>query len=485
MSNRATSAKVARSSALDHLIADLGDWSSAPGPVYQRLARAIAGAIERGELAHGARLPSERTLARATWVSRGTAVAAYDVLVGDALAERRPGSGTFVVGANPVLPRGREGSELVAHLAARADEQPDVIDLSLSVLDDPGDLPTVAITTADLAAEVPAGYDPRGLPILRTALAERLSAAGLATTADEVVVTTGAQQAISLAAACWIRPGDTVLVEDPTYPGALAAFTAAGAVLQGVAIDDHGVLPDRLERALAVRPALVYLQSGPHNPTGCLLGGHRRQRVAHAIRAARVPVVEDLALDALAWDPLPPPIAAHVGDHPTAVIGSLGKRFWSGLRVGYVRAPAPVIARLGRIKTTHDLGSSTVDQLLAARLLDHPDAVDAVARRNDELRRRHDLLAGLLAASLPSWHVHAATGGLSRWVRLPEPVGAAFARHALGHGVAITHAGSLSVGGAHADRVRLSVTHPPAVLTEAVGRLHAAWATFSPEPVTR
>src|SRR5207248_331718 len=114
----------------------------------------------------------------------------------------------------------------------------------------------------------------------------------------------------SAAAACWLRPGDTVVVEDPTYPGAIAAFGQAGARLRGVGVDRSGVRVDELAAALADRPALVYLQSTLHSPTGVVLSESRRHHIAGLITDARVPLVEDLALADLAWEPAPPPIAS-------------------------------------------------------------------------------------------------------------------------------------------------------------------------------
>lgn len=485
MSDRATSSKVDRSSAARRLAEELGDWSAGAGPLFRQLARAIGAGIERGALATGARLPAERVLADLLDVGRGTAVAAYDLLVADGMVERRQGSGTYVVGAGDLalLPAGREGSVLVHRLVDRsAAASAAVIDLSISVLSDPSLLPRFRLEPRDLEAVVPdTGYSPWGLPGLRTALAERLTAGGLPTTADEVVVTTGAQQGISAAAACWVRPGDTVVVDDPTYPGAVAAFTAAGARLVGVPVDAAGVQLAPLAAALAAGPALAYVQSTLHSPTGAVLRDSRRAAIADLVARHRVPLVEDVALAPLAWGRTPAPIAAHAPHAPIAVVGSLSKRFWGGLRVGWVRAPAPVALRFARVKATQDLGSSAVSQVLAEQLLraEHDDG-GAGADLNPataEHRRRYDVLAGALRDALPSWRWREPAGGLSVWVRLPGGRDAGeLAQAALRHGVAVATAEALSAHPErHADRLRLSFSAPPAVLTEGVRRLAEAW----------
>lgn len=480
MEHRATSARVARTAAVGALVDALGDWSGGTGPLYRQLARALTAVVDRGELARGERLPSERALAREVAVSRGVAVAAYDELVAAGVVERRVGSGTFVGPSGAVLlPGGREGSALIGRLVDQG-RTPTLIDLSISVLHDPAGLPEVEVASASLGSV--AADSPWGLPDLRQRVAERLTAIGLASTADEVVITTGAQQGISIAAGSWLRPGDRVVVDDPTYPGALSAFAAAGAELVPVPVDAKGVVLAALDRALAQGPALVYLQSGPHSPTGVRLSAHRRAAVARLVVQHRVPLVEDVALHAVDWASGVPaagrlPIAALAPGHPVAVVGSYSKRFWAGLRVGFVRAPAPVVQRLVRVKATHDLGSSAVSQAMALALLDHPAHQRSVDRRNRDLARRAALLHRLLAEQLPAWRCDLPDGGLSLWVRLPAPVATRFAEVAVRRGVAVATAEGLSAHPAqHRDRIRLTFALPSADLRTAVGRLVAAWA---------
>jgi DNA-binding transcriptional MocR family regulator len=292
---------------------------------------------------------------------------------------------------------------------------------------------------------------------------------------QQVVITTGAQQGLSTAAACWVRPGDAVLLEDPTYPGALSAFGAAGARMIGLAVDRHGVRPDAVRAALGEHPVLAYLQPTLHSPTGSVLAASRREEIAAILAEARVPLVEDHALAGLTWAPAPPPIAVYAPDHPGAVVGSLSKRFWGGLRVGFVRAAEPVALRFARVKATHDLGSSAISQVLAQRLLEHPGSATFVAARNAELRDRYDVLAGTLRRRLPEWSWPEPSGGLSLWVRLPSPVAERFAQAALRDGVAVATAEALSPSSAHPDRIRLSFSAPPAELEEGVARLAATW----------
>ena len=481
MNNSATFGRVdQRAAAARRVVDELGDWSVGTGPQFRRLALALTRVLERGAVGPGARLPSERVLAAALGVSRGTAVAAYDVVVADGLIERRVGSGTFAVASASGLPSGREGSGLVARLVDRtAGPAPDLVDLSISVLHDGLGLPEAAVGTVDLLADGrDTGYAPWGRGALRQAVADLLGTWGLPSVPEQIVITTGAQQALSLAAACWIRPGDRVVLDDPTYPGAIAAFTAAGAELVGLRVADGGPGPGDLDRALAAHPAMVYLQTGPHSPTGRVLPTARRRALAERLAVSRVPVVEDLALTGLAWTPGPSPLAALLPDHPTAVVGSLSKLLWGGLRLGFVRAPEPVALRLARVKATHDLGTSAVSQLLTERLLASPGLTTFLANRRAKLQGRYAVLGRALHEELPGWSWVEPEGGLSVWVQLPVPVAGAFAQVALRHGVAVATAEALSVTGAHRDRLRLSFAGPPDELREGVARLVSAWSAF-------
>jgi len=470
---------VVRSAGLGDTVRALGEWSTGTGTLHRQLGRALAAAIERGELSPGSRLPSERSLATAVSVSRGVVVAAYDGLVDDGLVQRRRGNGTFVAGGSRALPPGREGSALVAQLVDQG-SAPSLIDLSISVLHEAAGLPAVAIDAAGL---VDVGADsPWGLPDLRARIASRLCAIGLPTSVEQVVVTTGAQQGIATAVGCWVRPGDVVVVDDPTYPGVLASCAAAGATVRPVPVDRHGIVLEHLAHALDEGPALIYVQSGPHSPTGARLSRHRREVIARWAVERRVPLVEDVALVALDWsqEPTVAPLASFAPDHPIAVVGSYSKRFWAGLRVGFVRAPEPVARRLVRVKATQDLGSSSVSQAMALGLLDHRDHQGFVGRRNGELAARAAHLIELLAAHLPSWSCSAPRGGLSLWVRLPTPDASRLAAAGLRHGVAVATPDGLSATPVlHADRIRLTFAAPRADLIEGVRRLAAAWAEIS------
>jgi DNA-binding transcriptional MocR family regulator len=420
------------------------------GPPSRRLAGALADLAQTGLISPGTRLPSERDLAQAVGVSRGTVAAAFNALCEEGWCERRHGSGTYVLGTPSF------GGLLQAG-AVRAD-------LSTSVVPDPSHLVLPSIDPADLL-RVPSGhgYDAMGDPRLRTVLASGESA-----DPKDVLVTAGAQQGIDLAARVLLRPGDRVLVGDPAYGGALSVFRRAGAHVVAV---DLGA-PAAVEEALARhRPAAVYAVS-VDNPTGAV---PPLRHVAELARDAGVTVVEDRTLAALVYDGTPPPEPlARTHPYGTVTVGSLSKVLWGGLRVGWLAAPEPLLARLTEAKVDADLATSAVAQRLATDLLERNPVRPWLA----ELARRREHCLAALSAHLPEWTWTRPAGGLSVWARLPGTDTDRFAAVAREHGVAVAPGSLFSPDGRHRDRLRLSFALPPDLLDQAVAGLAQAWRAY-------
>ncbi len=467
-------------------VAALGNWVAGDGPAYRRLADAARRAIENGEIGPGSRLPAERTLSRLLTVSRTTVVAAYELLRQERLVESRQGSGTRVRGRerrpgpfredpagsfrrHPVYRRLIEGAGgtiefLGAHLPAC-----EVVSRDLASVD--------RAALSELARGP--GYLPMGLPALRRAVAAHVTAWGLVSSEEQILVSNGAQQAIGLAASLFLEAGDAVVVENPTYLGAIDIFTAQGARLVPVPAGEGGVDVEALRDALArSKPRLVYLMPTYQNPTGSVLSDRDRRRVARLASEAGVPIVEDLTLADLSLGPAPPPpIGAFAAETPVLTIGSMSKLFWGGLRVGWIRASGEALARIAKFKIMADLGASLVGQLVAARLL--PEAARVRQARRREIRERLDRLTKLLARHLPDWSWAMPAGGLSLWVKLPHGDANEFAQVALRHGVSVVPGPLASPDGGCADRLRLPYVLDAGPMTEGVERLARAWSAYS------
>ncbi|MEU4039999.1 PLP-dependent aminotransferase family protein [Streptomyces collinus] len=261
-----------------------------------------------------------------------------------------------------------------------------------------------------------------GEPALRTALAARVTAQGLPTAPDDLLVTTGSQQALSLLATALIEPGDTVLVESPCYLAALQVFALAGARVVSVPGDEDGVDPAALEEAvLRERPKLLYLVPTFQNPTGRTMPAPRRRAVAAVAARQGVWIVEDDPYGELRYDGERVPwIAAHPGAEDRVVLlGSLSKVMAPGLRLGWLRAPAELRRACAVAKQAADLHTPTVNQLAAARYLDVLDT--HVARVRAVYGERRDAMLAGLPGALPEGSVWTRPeGGMFLWARLPD-----------------------------------------------------------------
>jgi DNA-binding transcriptional MocR family regulator len=460
------------------LARELGNWrtSSHSGPAYQGLADGIRMLIIDGRLPVGARLPSERALAESLRVSRTTVTAAYTQLREDGYLNARRGARSTT--ALPVAPG-------VAPAAT-----PTRVNLAHAALSAPA-----AVRDAYLEATHEMtpylhdiGIDLVGLPPLREAIAERYCARGLPTDPDEIMVTTGALHAIGLILAAYMQPGDRVLVEQPTYHGVLSAVTAVGTRAVPVAMTRDGWELDAVEAAIRqLAPGLAYLIPDNQNPTGLTMPADDRKRLAQIISDTRTrTIVDETMTDVWLDQPVPAPTAAAMTTRRDLVmtIGSMSKSFWGGLRIGWIRAERGTLATIAAVRPSVDMGTPILEQLVAARLLDHAD--DVLPERREILRARRALLTSLLAEHLPDFAPGPGCGGMALWVQLPSPMSSALSAAASRLGLDLPPGPRFGVDGTLERFVRIPYTLPEDQLTEAVGLLARAWRTVTgaaaPEP---
>lgn len=455
----------------------LTGWASeGPGPLPRRLADALRELAERGDVPAGTVLPSQRELALVLGVSRSTVTAAYGFLEGEGRLESVRGSGSRLRGSGVLDRHPMEGR--LASFDARAG----TADLSSGALPGLGDVAEAvgALTAGDVAALLGAdGYHPYGLPELREGVAAYYRAAGVPTDAEEILVTAGSQQAVWLVAQALVDPGDTVVVEDPTYRGALEALRARGARLVPVSDDGtagtagaDGAGAARLRRLCgSVRPRLVYLQPTAHNPTGRSMDEAARRAWRGVLGELGLFTVEDTACAELSLDgdEAAVPLVAGLPSGSTVTVGTLSKLFWGGLRVGWVRSSPQVVARLAKIKTSVDLSCSVVDQLVAVRLL--AGLPGARARRRALLRERLAAAEELLRAQAPGWEWTRPAGGPALWVRVPGADTEAMAQLARRRGVSVVPGSAFSPVDGFRDRLRLPYAHGVEALAAALPTL--------------
>lgn len=472
----------------------LGPWRVAGGSEAGRgsaraaLADRITALILDGRVSIGARLPAERPLSEALELSRTTVTAAYASLVEQGYATARRGSGTYTALPERLLARPSGGWH--------DGRDPDLLDLTCAAPLPP--LAALRAATAWAAERLPVvtqeAYLPYGLAALREAVALRYRERGLPTDPDQILVTAGAQGAISLVGRLLIRTGDRVVLEGPTYPNAIDSLTAARARLTPVPLDPATGWSDAApgepariamaQAATRLSPRLVYTIAHFHNPTGRLMPPDLAGPLARAARKAGAWLLADETITDAALDvPVPPPFAAAVGAADAErllVCGSLGKSFWGGLRVGWVRAPRRIVHELAAARASLDLASPVLDQLIGVAVLREGFGIEE--ERRTEWRASRALLEAALRESMPDWSWRTPEGGLSLWVRLADgEESTSLVHRAATHGLLLQSGPRFGPDpGTYERSLRLPYTEAPEKLLEAVRRLAAARTTLGP-----
>ncbi len=465
----------------------MGEWAPGTGPLYRELAMKLQALIEEGALPPDSLLPPERPLAEALVVSRTTVSAAYEALRKRRLVESRRGSGTRVrardahhhlVDRTKSFPWPNLLRSSPAEQEARRDE---VINLCATDMEASPALTDVLanMTRRDWGlATARDGYVPAGLPELRAAVARDLTARGVPTSTDQLLITTGAQQAYQLVVATFLKPGAGLIVEDPTYAGALTIFEDTHAQMLPVPLDHQGIDVNQARRWVETkRAALIHVTPTYHNPTGAVMSAQRRQDLVRLADEYKIPIVESLALHDIALsDAVTPPPIASINQRPVISIGSFSSLFWAGLRIGWLRAPKQLLGDLKRLKAKVDLGTPVIDQFIAVRLM--PKIAAVKEQRCAEIRRRCLHLKDSLSQAIPDWSWSDPAGGASLWVQLPFGSATQFAQVAARHGVAILPGPAFSPSGTFDDRIRLSFVLDEETLSLGVERLARAWRDY-------
>lgn len=440
-------------------------------PAYLALADGLRLLISDGRVSPGTRLPSERELTGELGLSRTTVTRAYAELRERGYLASRQGSGS--VARLPVAHGGDRDQ-----LLRPGDAPPGTIDLTCAASPAP---PGVAAAYEAAVAGLPAylagtGYFPSGVPVLKEALAARYTARGLPTGPDQIVVTSGALAALAVVARAATRVGDRVLVENPTYPNALATLARSGGRLAGAPVDPGGWDLSAVTGTLRqVDPALVYLVPDFHNPTGLLMPDAQRTELAAALRRSRAMVVVDETLAEMALDDdaaAPLPLGAHLPD--AVSVGSASKAFWGGLRIGWLRAPRDRVGDLVASRLSLDLGAPLLEQLVLTHLLAEREQV--LSHHRAQLVGARDALATALGRRLPQWRFQPPAGGLALWCELPAPRSTALTVAAERHGVLLAAGPAFAAEGGLERFVRVPFTHSPDRMADAVDRLAGAWA---------
>jgi len=404
-----------------------------------------------GSLPPDSKLPSYRELQQRYRLSPATVQRMLADLARRGLLVTKPGSGTFTAARRAVRPAADLSWQTLA-LGSRAGLgadlerlvdplPPDAIGMASGFPDDALQPLGLLAAAASRAARRPQAWDrlpPQGLPELRTYLADE---AGGGLTAANVLISSGGQSSLSAVFRHLCAPGDPLIVESPTYVGALAAARAAGLRLVPVPGDTGGVLPDALADAFDRTGArLAYLQPRYANPAGSLLAPDRREPVLAAVaRAGAFLLEDDWMRDFDLGAPSPPPLISDDDNGHLIYLRSVSKPIAAGLRVSGLAARGPVLSRLRRGRISDDLFVAPVLQQIAVDVLTAPGWPRHLASVRRHLRQRRDALVAAVAEQLPSCRLELVpSGGVHLWLRLPDHCGdSEVIEEALARGLAV------------------------------------------------
>ena len=468
-------------------------------PLYRQLADYLHGLIEAQRLNPGVKLPATRELAMALGINRNTVTQAYQDLLAQGLLTAHVGQGTFVADHPPAIAavtpaggtvptRGFVWSGLFAKSTDSLQVPPRFLIRSPIRYDfragqvavdalPVNDLRKALANTVNFKLEDLAGHvNPYGWMPLREEIARYLVGRGLMCDAQDVVVVNGAQQAIDMVARVLLDPGDTVVVEQPGYFGAVMAFEARQAHLVGVGVDAEGMRTDELARVLKNRRVkLIYTTPAAQFPTGAVMSEQRRRELLALADEHQTPIMEDDYDSELRYGG--PPIAAlKTMDAAGQVIytGTFSKVLFPGIRVGHVVAAAPLLQKIALARWNADVATSVLMQSAVAELLS-AGGFDRHLRRMRKLyaERLAAMLDALTACMPPGTRWSEPGGGHCVWVTLPEGAnGAALFQAAVEAGIGYTTGESCYRDGRGQDCLLLSfANHPPELIAQGIERL--------------
>jgi GntR family transcriptional regulator/MocR family aminotransferase len=412
-------------------------------PLYQQIVNWLRDNIRSGSLPVNTRLPASRALSDELGVSRITVLNAYSALESEGLIISRLNSGVFVA---PLAAAPRQADDLKemhwplwqletageAELAAAPATVPHSRcpnPVSFTGVGDPRQFPLkeFEMTMRDvlrrdgITALEYGPFDSGYLP-LRETIAHVLASQGIQSHPGEALITSGSQQALALICQVLLKTGDTVLVEKPTYNLALELFQAAGVKIIGVPVDEFGMQVDLLEPLLQQHhPKLIYTIPNFQNPSGVCMSTARRGQLLALAERYNCPIIEDDFAGDLRYEGRAQPAIKALDKGGTVIyVGTFSKMLMPGLRIGYLLAKGPILAKLTRQKKVSDLTTSPLMQ----RVLDRYVTVgryQVYLRRSIRLyRNRRDVMLAAIRAHLPECAVSTPQGGLFVWLKLPE-----------------------------------------------------------------
>jgi len=461
--------------------------------VYLQIRAHIRRLIESGALQPGDQLPSIRSLAERTRVNKLTVIEAYSVLEADGLVHARQGAGYFV--SPPLIACPQPTSHFAPPQKVILSEQPGesffnfyvtsvsarqqtkMIDLSLGFPVDSGpeDLPTIARRAMKQVGSTLFNYDlPHGQWTLRQQITRMLLQQGLEVTPENLIITNGSKEGLSLAFHYYAQPGDWVIVESPTYHGVLQILSSLKAKVIGIPMTAEGMNLELLEQYLYThRPKLIYTISTLHNPTGVTTTLAHRDSLLRLAQQYKCVILEDNAYEGLNFEAVPPPLKALDRQNIVTYLGTFSKTLMPGLRVGYMVVTGEHYQPLVERKLLHDYHVSTVSQAIVSEYLASGHYRHHLAHLQSKHRQNRNTMLNAMARYFPpsvSWTVP--LGGIFLWVQIPADISMpAIYQSALSHNVLVADGKWFFLEGQGYSAMRLSFSPKPEVIEQGISVL--------------
>ncbi len=418
-------------------------------PLYIQVADFIEEQVRSDGLKSGTKLPSNRELAFALGVSRTVVVEAYSELISKGIAVGKHGSGTYI----------RTSIQITGHPSGAAspinDQAPWVVELLktssftreqelealLKLTSTPGMIsfaeqssPDLLWPIADFQRAFKKVFQADGLeavnqstnninfPPFCDTISQILASDGISAQPENILITSGSQQGLSLVSQIFLRPGDTVLLETPTYYFAVNLFEAMGVKMIGIPMDRDGMIMEDVEDALVrFHPRLIFTMPTFHHPTGICMSSERRRKLVALSTQYNVPILEDDFIGNIRLEGRAEPALKALDTHGNVIyMGTFSKILMPGLRLGYLVADKMVYNLIRSQKILSDLGTSVLLQQVLNEFITVGQYQTHLRRIRQEYRRRRDMMLKSLEQFLPkesSWIPP--KGGRYIWLRLP------------------------------------------------------------------
>ncbi len=415
---------------------------NSPIPLYEQVKNYIRDKIASGYWKIGSKIPTQRYMAQAFDVNRSTIVTAIEELIADGLLEGKTKGGTIVKNNTWSLLSKTPPPDWVSYVRAGTHQpnfstiqqinkyefEPQIIRLGTGELSPELFPKKMMDIVADhsLKQMKSLGYEePKGSLTLRKSISEYLQTKGIEAHPSQILIVSGALQALNLISVGILYKGSTILTENPSYIYSINVFQSAGMKLFGVPLDNDGIMFEKvIKHRRQTNAAILYTIPSFHNPTGICMSEERRKKLLQVCEAERLPIIEDDAYRELSIDrTVPMPIKAIDKNELVLYLGSLSKTLCPGLRIGWVVGQEAVIERLADVKMQTDYGSSSLSQMAAAEWISSGLYEEYINNIKKELKIRRDITSACLNKyfeEIAQWKLP--QGGFYIWLYLKKPI---------------------------------------------------------------